>query len=400
MRLLFVKHALDFPRLSGHDVYTFEMMKALASIGHEVVLLTSRPCAASAVAGLSLQAVLSLDVAAASDDAATSLSWVQERFRSYWGIELSHIAAVGHAASDIKADAVVVVGLEGLPYLAAIKGARRVWYPADEWVWHHLSLIKWKQRDSWAHIRPAIVKGVYERAYRRLIDRVWVVTKTERRAMRRLAGMRTVDVLPLGIDAERYKPLNEPERPRTAVFWGRLDFAPNIQALEWFCQRVWPLVRESAPDSRFTIVGFNPGDAVRKLTAIEGVALSANLEDLRTEVSRHQVVVLPFVSGGGIKNKLLEAASLRRAIVCSPRACSGLVGLGADELISVRRPSDWCEAILGLWNDDVRRTTLGIAARKWVMKNHDWEAIAARAVETLSEHKKVPSPDLGGEFAA
>ena len=36
----------------------------------------------------------------------------------------------------------------------------------------------------------------------------------------------------------------------------------------------------------------------------------ANLPDLRAEVQRREIVVLPFVSGGGIKNKLLEAAAM------------------------------------------------------------------------------------------
>lgn len=41
MRLLFVKNSLVFPRLSGHDVHTFYMMKACSALGHDVALATS-----------------------------------------------------------------------------------------------------------------------------------------------------------------------------------------------------------------------------------------------------------------------------------------------------------------------------------------------------------------------
>ena len=43
-----------------------------------------------------------------------------------------------------------------------------------------------------------------------------------------------------------------------------------------------------------------------RIGAAPGVELHPDLPDLRGEVRRRQVVVLPFVSGGGIKNKLLE----------------------------------------------------------------------------------------------
>ena len=36
LRLLFVKECLAWPRSSGHDVHTFHMMRALASLGHSL----------------------------------------------------------------------------------------------------------------------------------------------------------------------------------------------------------------------------------------------------------------------------------------------------------------------------------------------------------------------------
>ena len=122
---------------------------------------------------------------------------------------------------------------------------------------------------------------------------------------------------------------------------------------------------------------------MKQLAGRDGVSIAADLPDLREEVSRHAVVVLPFVSGGGIKNKLLEAASLGRAIVCTPLACNGLRGLGGSEIVSVRQPEDWRRELLGLWNDAGRRAAMGKAARQWVMANHDWRAIAREAVEAL-----------------
>ena len=262
----------------------------------------------------------------------------------------------------------------------------RIWYAADEWIWHHLSLVQPTVPATLSHVKAAAVKGLCERAYAPLIDRAWVVSATERRAMRWLAGVRQVDVVPNGVDADHYAPSPDamPE-PRTAVFWGRLDFEPNIQALEWFCRRIWPAVRRAVPDARFTIIGFKPGPEVYALTGEPGVELMADLPDLRNQVQSRAVVVLPFVSGGGIKNKLLEAAAMGLPIVCTPRTLGGLRAPSAGAVVRATSPDEWVAALSDLWASEERRRRTGTAARSWVTTEHSWRAGVDAALCALSE---------------
>lgn len=382
MRLLFVKESLAWPRLSGHDVHCYEMMRALSGLGHAVGLLTAKEPAAEAVHGLDLDWRRTLD-ALPADAAGPRLSRLQEQYRSYWGIEEKRIVAVGEASREFRADAVVVVGLAVLPYLGAVEGAVRVWYAADEWAWHHLSQMRLTQPGTWHHLKEAIIKGLYERAYRRVVERVWVVSDADRRAMRWLGGVANVDVIANGVDADYYRPGPEPTLERSCVFWGRLDFGPNVQALDWFCRRVWPWLQRQEPAARFTIYGFQPTAAVHALAG-DGVEVVADLPDLRAEIAQHQVVVFPFQSGGGIKNKLLEAASMGKAIVCTPRTTSGLRAAGEAPLVSVRRPGQWVREVRDLWHNPQRRQRLGQAARQWVIEHHSWKTAAELAATSLT----------------
>ena len=88
------------------------------------------------------------------------LTRLQERFRSYWGIETALIHALGRAARDCGAEAVVVVGLSVLPYLAGVQGRQRVWYAADEWAWHHLSQVRLFSPSTWPEIRAGCGKRI------------------------------------------------------------------------------------------------------------------------------------------------------------------------------------------------------------------------------------------------
>jgi glycosyltransferase involved in cell wall biosynthesis len=387
MRLLFIKESLAWPRSSGHDVHCFHLMKALAQLGHEVALGTVVPPPLEALGSIPLAWRFLLDDQANENNGHRSwrCSYWQERFRSYWGIPSHRVTAVGRAASVFQADAVIVVGLNVLPYLEAVQGPLRIWYAADEWVLHHLAQMRWREIGTWSHFRQAVVKGFYERAYGSLLDRIWVVSEADRRAMRSVTGVAGVDVLPNGVDADYYSPRAVREIERSCVFWGRLDFGPNLQALQWFCRKVWPSLKLQASDARFTIFGFQPTTVAKALAGGDGIDLVPNLPDIRAEIARHAVVVLPFVSGGGIKNKLLEAASMGKAMVCTPRACGGLRAKRSAPFVKARRASEWVEKMLQLWADPERCHRLGEQARHWVTAHHTWEAAAKTALRSLRQ---------------
>jgi glycosyltransferase involved in cell wall biosynthesis len=395
MRLLFIKETLAWPRSSGHDVHSYYMMRALAARGHVVGLATLRQPGDDAVRGLTLERLECFADNRADDPQPDEpqLPRLQERFRSYWGIDKARIRNVARIAEALRADAVITVGLNVLPYLGAVRSAARVWYAADEWAWHHLSQVRLLHPSTWGNMRQALVKGLYERAYASLLDRVWVVSEGDRRAMRWVAGVRNLDVMPNGVDGDYYAPRDLPQQARTCTFWGRLDFGPNQQALEWFCGRVWPVVRRAVPDARFTVYGFSPTPSVQTLTGHDGIELVPNLPDLRDEVARQAAVVLPFVSGGGIKNKLLEAASMGKPIVCTPRACGGLHAGTAPPVLAATRPAQWADNLRRLWDDADLRHRLGGDARGWVLRWHTWEAAARTAEAGLEQtlHRKAVS---------
>lgn len=384
MRLLFVKEQMSWPRSSGHDVHSYYSMQALVKQGHVVGLVTLREINPQAIDGCGLSNTWCLSKESLSVESPLLLNASQEKFRNYWGIEKKNIVRIGEIAKEFQADAVVVVGLNVLPYLGAVDQALRIWYAGDEWVWHHLSQVKWLRPSTWGELKQALVKGLYERAYAPLLDRVWMVSQADEKAIHRIAKINAVDVLPNGVDTEHFKPMDVPQKPRSCTFWGRLDFGPNIQALEWFCQKIWPVVRQAVNDANFTIYGFMPTDPVKKLVkAAQGIELKADLPDLREEIARHELVVLPFISGGGIKNKLLEAGAMGKAIICTPRTTEGLSTGSSVRIAST--PQEWLRAMQSLWKSPVERNQLGQEARCWVMQEHTWDAVASKAVQGIEE---------------
>jgi glycosyltransferase involved in cell wall biosynthesis len=385
VRLLFFKDQLAWPRSSGHDVHGFYMMQALAQRGHTVALAHTNPIESRAVQGGGFDLIDLNAISPAEISSNLHLSKSQERWRNYWGISGKMIQKLGALAENWQADVVNVIGLNVLPLLGGINNAVRVWYAGDEWVWHHWSQFRWFKKSTWNEPKDALIKGLYERAYRDVIDRVWMVSEADKRAWKWVTGGTNADVRPNGIDTVHYQPIPQiTPVPKSCTFWGRLDFGPNIQALQWFCQNVWPKVIAQEPNATFQIFGFQLGPAVRECVQnLKGVSVTPDLPDLREELAKQAVVVLPFISGGGIKNKLLEAAAMGKPILASPRAAHGLTC--GDALKVVSSPREWIDGLLKLWKDPEQQREFGAKARQWVLRDHTWESAAEKAEQELEQ---------------
>ena len=126
MHFLFVKHELSYPRVSGHDVHTYWMMRSLHEAGHEISLLTVEPSGQPAIEAIDLKNNLVFSPTAVEDDSQLGLTRLQTKFCSYWGIPNNRIREVANHSRELKADTVVAVGLDVLPYLSLVKDASRV----------------------------------------------------------------------------------------------------------------------------------------------------------------------------------------------------------------------------------------------------------------------------------
>ncbi len=382
MKLLFYKPSFSWPRSSGHDVHTYHLMRALGNLGASISLVTDIAPPAPAIDGLKLDKLIDLSHTELSHQKANSpVRPLEERFRRYWGVTPDNLSRFLKAVRSDAFDAVIVSGLQVLPMFLSVNGPYRIWYAADEWCWHHLSQVQPGKFSTWSQLKEAAFKGLYERAYRKRVDAAWLVSKTDAQWMRVVAGIGEVEVLQNGVDAEYYTPQKRVEENESVVFWGRLDFGPNIQALEWFSENIWRQLRQTRPNARLTVMGFNPGPNIFALQKLGGIDVLPDVEDIREAIPRHAAVILPFISGGGIKNKLLEAAAMGKPIVATDRVVKGLQSHPPVRIAN--SPAEWIAEITNLWDQPNTRYELGNSAREWVMREHDWTSVGKKAFNWL-----------------
>lgn len=238
------------------------------------------------------------------------------------------------------------------------------------------------RRDPRPGVRGAVRRHVAREIERRAMrgyDVVTAVAEADARTLRSIgpAGV-PVEVVPNGVDAAVFAPLDLPEDPASLVFVGAMSFPPNIAAVTWFVDAVFPIVRAARPDSTFTIVGRDPSPAVAALAARPGVVVTGEVDDVRPYLARATIAVSPMTSGSGIKNKVLEALAMARPVVATPLAVEGIEAVDGREVAVASGAAGMADAILGLLADTGARAALGSAGRRLVEARYSWDACAAR----------------------
>ena len=194
-----------------------------------------------------------------------------------------------------------------------------------------------------------------------------------------MAGVRDAVTIRNGVDLGYFSPVNGPMRPRSAVFWGRLDFEPNEDGVCWFADKVWPGLKQQYRDAAWQIIGKGDSPPVQLRGAIEDIDVVGPVDDIRPYADAASAVILPIRCGGGIKNKLLEAAAMGKPIVASPRAVDGLdYDQDRPPFLVCRSVRDWQEAIGRVWSDGDFASKLARRARRWVASRHTWKGAAEK----------------------
>jgi glycosyltransferase involved in cell wall biosynthesis len=235
-------------------------------------------------------------------------------------------------------------------------------------------------------------------------DRVVALSEVDRDFMVDLYGVprERFTLIPHGVDQEVFD--HRPEGGTVArdklglaagvpvlTFVGKLDYFPNVRAVEYIAERIAPAVWARHPEARFVIIG-QGADALRDyerngmiftgfVDARPGV--QPNLSDY---LSASDVVLVPLDSGSGTRLKIVEAASNARAVVSTRLGAEGQSFVDGEEILLAGEVDQaFIEATLRLLDDTGLRERLGRNARAKVVARYSWRAQVRKMQQVYEE---------------
>ena len=218
-----------------------------------------------------------------------------------------------------------------------------------------------------------------ERALCREASGVSAVSDEDAAALRSLVPQVSPVVVPNGIDLCAYDlPAPVAIEPGRVVFTGKMDYRPNVDAVLWFVNDVWPMVRAQAPEATFWIVGQAPTPPVRALDGRDGVHVTGAVADTRPYIAGARVYVAPLRMGGGTRFKLLEALALRRPIVSTRIGAEGFPLQNGRDALLADGPQAFADSVCRLLQDSDLSDRLAATGRALVAARYDWSVIVPK----------------------
>ena len=207
-------------------------------------------------------------------------------------------------------------------------------------------------------------------------DGVITVSELEQRWVQRHIPETPVAMVPNGVDTRYFDgeegPVRKPDQAPSLVFIGAMHYPPNVDAVIWFCQAVFPQLRQRLPELCFKIVGRQPHPKVVKLGQQAGVVVTGEVDDVRPYMAEASAFVVPLRSGGGTRLKILEAMAMGRPVVSTTVGAEGIEATSGVDILLADQADSFARQIWALLSYPEAADRIAQAGRKLVTETYDW----------------------------
>lgn len=207
------------------------------------------------------------------------------------------------------------------------------------------------------------------------VSSILVCSEGDKNALSRRIGQSKLSVLPNGARFPKPFPRRIGDGSIVLLFVGSLFYGPNQHALRWLITKILPEIRTgSARPIRLVIVGKRPPAWLKELAAQNGAELHADVPSVAPFYKDSDIVVVPILSGGGTRIKIIEAFGYGRPVVSTRIGAEGLAVCDEQELLLAETPIAFCQALAKLSGSDDYYERITLNARKLVDAKYSRDA--------------------------
>lgn len=267
-----------------------------------------------------------------------------------------------------------VVQVEFYPYLSFVhklpKNVRKIFihheirYIRNKRLLANIRLLK-KEANFMEELRRKEIDDL--NAY----DAVVTLTDVDKNELTAAGVTTPILVSPASINAElmKYSGWNG-----NITFLGGYSHTPNQEGMEWFVDKVLPLVDWSKyPNAKIQIVGGGWPASYNNIEKPVTVQCRGFVKEL-APVAHGSIMIIPILSGSGMRMKILEAAAMGLPMVTTTVGVEGLLFQNEVECMVADAPQDFAAALEKLMANEELRAELTNNARELYEQKYSVEA--------------------------
>lgn len=280
-------------------------------------------------------------------------------------------------------DVVIIDGLYMMPYIDVIRQYSKAsvvlrQHNTEYKIWQTLSSATTNSVKKWyLKLLSNRLKRFEEQALNQ-VDCLIALTAADADSFKKMGCYKPIAVIPVGVELHNINTTSQ-VIPASVFHIGAMDWMPNVQAMYWFLQQVWPKVIAKQPSAVFYMAGKKMPD---EFTAYQSnnVKIIGEVQNAKQFMADKQIMVVPLFAGSGIRIKIIEGMSMAKQIVTTTLGVEGINGQSDKQFIVANNPQQFADAICRLIANSSFAYKLGKDAQQMANNNYDYIKVAQQTI--------------------
>ena len=370
-----------FPKVDGGCVAIASMTESLLFAGHEVKLLTmetdKHPFAQNKfpkdIAEATAVESVFIDTRIKPLDALLNLfsskSYNIERFYSK-----SFESRIEHILDEYQFDVIHLESIFCAPYLSTIRKKSKGKVVIRT---HNVEFEIWEQLAS--NEKNPLKKLYLKLLAKRLkqyevqvlneVDGLIPITATDASQFSSFAIKTPMEVVPIGLNVAETE-TSQLDNQLSLYHLGAMDWAPNIEGVEWFLDEVWPKIEQEIPEASLNLAGRKmPNSFISRSRG--KLEVQGEVPDASGFISNRNIAIIPIRSGSGMRVKIVEALAHGKVVITTNLGASGINYTDGQNILIANTADEFVSKIKALKDNPPLISSIGNEARELAKRDHD-----------------------------
>lgn len=198
--------------------------------------------------------------------------------------------------------------------------------------------------------------------------------------------MRADEIVPNGVDIEKYAFFKKRKQNNKALFIGDFKWVQNRDAVEWLLKKAWPVFLSSFKGKSLLWIVGKSIPAYLKSKKVESVYFDENAPSETESIYQDANVLLaPIRVGGGTSFKILEAMSTGLPVITTYLGNAGIMAKPNEEILIAESSKDFSAKLAELFTNRKKYEEVSKNASEFIKVNYDWRKIVLKLENVYEE---------------
>lgn len=391
MRILQICNKIPFPPKDGGSIAIYNLARGLANEGHDVdILAMETPKHTFIKSNKKLHDKVTLQTVFV-DTNIKSVKLIKNllfSYKPYIAERFYSKTFESKLISILEANTYDVVQIEGLYVLIYAKLIRehstaKISYRShniENEIWHRL----YSKETSF--IKKMYLKILAKRILKlekntiNQYDLLVPITYRDAVEYQKFGNKKPHKVIQTGIPTEEIATSLKVRKNRKLYFLGSLEWLPNQEGVLWFVNNVWPMISLSQSNLEFHIAGRQAPPWFNKAVHKPGIFFHGEIENANDFVDEYDIMIVPILSGGGMRVKIVEAMSQGKIVVTTTIGAEGLDIIPNYHAVVADNPYDFATGVQILLENTDFFIKLGENSLRFIRTNYTNIALAKELI--------------------